>query len=723
MTQELFPLDQQPSSNRIIESIEKVLDQVEPEYREVLRDIYYMEYIHAPKTRQYESIEFANRIIYPAKRPKNFFVCRVQVLSNQEISPETAAKVPEKISLESLTAFAESIKTHFKKIKKYSLEEWYHQKMEKTTTTDLIMGKKEFNREEEITRLMLAHKYSQIWKKENEHERYQDTYVFIIPFALKDKVKSIPYTHPRWDSDNKRWEVSQGAIPDKDDFAKVIRQFVIENDITPHADLMYEWYGDLEAIEASLKASESFVVENMKLQPYPYQKAGIKYGVEKKRVLFADEMGLGKTVQAIASVLHANAFPCIVICPKSVMFNWRKEWNKFTNIQATIYPNYLNHSDVIIVNYENAHKMIPMKDKFKSIIVDESHYIKDEKTKRYKSVKELAINKEYRYLLTGTPIINRPAELIPQLYVLGYLRPETKDKFIRRYQGPKGIGKNLDELQIKLRSTCMIRRMKKDVQKDLPDKIRQNISVDLTNATEYQMAEKEFKKFLQEKLLYSDERTARMLRAEFITKIQHLKKLAAVGRIESMVEFIKNMNENGEKVIIFAHHKDVVSTLSAKLNCDLFITGQTEASQRLKIIETFQADEKRMNIILSIRAASTGIDGLQDVASNVVFTELDWTAAQHDQAEDRAHRNGQKDCVNAYYFIAPGTVDETIYNIIERKRGMTNEATGSEDYVKRNASVFAELMSEQFGVDVFLQNEKEIKGDTAQLEEFNLENE
>jgi SWI/SNF-related matrix-associated actin-dependent regulator 1 of chromatin subfamily A len=722
---------------RINENIEVLIDKLDKEYQEPIRDLLYVESILRPHGNMI-SESTIEQLIYASKRKKGFNIARVELVSGiqykevQEVNSFLTGLEPnydDKVKPEELSNLAKAVKDYFKKIKRYSLEEWYSEKADKTSTIDIVIGHKELNRNEEIVRLRMKGIEKQVWKESTmtRGDVEYSIFYFIIPFNLKDAFKETFKAismETGWDATNKLWYVNP-TIMGHEGQAKAlenkVKEFVMQHDITLHSDLMYQWYGDRESVIASLQAGEEFQIENMKLEPYPYQKAGIKYGTTKKRVLFADEMGLGKTVQAIACVLHENAFPCIVICPKSVVYNWKKEWTKFTHITASVYGEYSNKADVIICSYNNAKKMLKAKHMFKSIIVDESHYIKDEKTQRYKIVKELSENKEYRYLLTGTPVINQPAELIPQLYVLGYLKAETKPKFLSRYVGPKNTGKNLDELQMKLRSTCMVRRMKIDVQKELPEKIRQIINIDIENRELYNMANKQFVDYLNEKLKMTAEQARKILRAEFITKINHLKKIAATGRIEGMIEFVKNMNENGEKVIIFAHHRAIIDELSKKLDCSLKITGETETKMRQTMIERFQQQQNEMNIILSIRAASTGIDGLQDVCSNVVFAELDWTAAQHDQAEDRAHRNGQLSTVNAYYFIAPETIDEKIFELIESKRNMSNAATGSEDYAKRNVNIFAELMHQQFGVDIFLKTSSDITDETPIEEDFKFE--
>ncbi len=586
-----------------------------------------------------------------------------------------------------------------KKRRRFTIQEWYNSKGDDTATTDLLTGDKSFSREEEINRLLIENKRNQIWKSFYNDSQGKVRYMYTVICNYNDRtvVKEWRLAHVLWDPENKWWNIYP-ILGEEAPFDEAMKELCSTINLTPHSDLLLHWYGDQASILASLNANHDEHMNEFKLQPYPYQKAGIAYGETKKRVFITDEMGLGKSMQAIGIVTRSNAFPCLIICPKSVVFNWKKEWAKFTDIKAIAYGERSNTAQVVITSFENAKHFLKVKDTFASVVVDESHNIRNEGTNRTKTIGELCVGKEYRIFLTGTPMINSPKDFVPQLMALGWLKPETKTKFLQRYV-KKGVGVNLEELQVKLRSTCMIRRMKKDVSSELPPVIRQIISCELPNRVDYDLALLDFENFLTEKLNVKEEAVAKIMAAEVLVKVQYLKKLAAKALLPLIVENLKEEIEQGNKVVVFAHHKEIVAALAEALKTDVIIDGSVSAEKRLDMVKLFVENKNVTSIILSIRAGAEGIDGLQEAASLVAFAELDWTAAKHDQGESRLHRGGQQGSVVARYFIPINTVYEKIMEIIERKRRESATATGSQADVIKQKSVFKEFMKELYNVE------------------------
>lgn len=693
---------------KLVEEIENIGKQYPMSIRQDVLDIIYCTYVNNNEKLDYR---VANKnhidwILEPASRQKEIQLMGVWI--STELSW-------------GLSQMATFCRNELKKRRRFSINDWYNAKSDSFATTDLITGDKTFSREEEINRLLLEGKRSQIWKNfyQDKQGRTLFNYIVMANYNDRETIKNLRNGIAMWDPDNKWWVLSP-LTNNEEEYDTVMKELVTSIKLTPHSDLLLHWYGDQNSILSSLNAHHDEQMDEFKLQPYPYQKAGIVYGQGKKRLLIADEMGLGKTMQAIGITVREDAFPALVICPKSVVYNWKKEWDKFTNIKANVYGEAGRNANVMIVSYENAKYYLPVKDHFKTVIVDESHNIRNEGTKRTKIITELSMGKEYRIFLTGTPMINSPKDFIPQLMALGWLKPETKAKFLQRYVS-KNQGINLEELQVKLRSTCMIRRMKKDVSTELPPVIRQVISCELTDRADYDMAVNQFERYLEEKLGFEEKKINSMLQAEMLTKIQLLKKLAAKALLPLIVESAKEEIEQGNKIVLFAHHKEIISELAKELDTKLVINGDTSTEDRMRYVRTFVEDSRSTAIVMSIRAGSEGIDGLQEASSLVFFCELDWTAARHDQAEARLHRTGQNGDVVARYFMPVKTVYEKIFEIIERKREESNTVTGSEADIVKQKSVFKEFMKEMYNVEFNEATEKQLPSGGEGTEATELE--
>lgn len=445
----------------------------------------------------------------------------------------------------------------------------------------------------------------------------------------------------------------------------------------------------------------------------PYQTKGVARGLHLKRFINGDEQGLGKTLQSIgtihgASLQGENVFPCLVICPASTKINWKREWEMWTNRKAMVLEPKLKDSwhryfeigmaDVFIVNYESLKKYfvlsMPPKGKlrrsadikmdsridlFKSVIVDESHRCKDPKTQQAKFTLNITHNKEWVILLTGTPVVNKPSDLFPQLAIINRLKDfGGKREYFQRYcEGGTGSS-NLKELNYFLNKRCFFRREKKDVAKDLPDKQRQTILCDITTRKQYNHARDEFVSFLKEKGC-NDEEIAKKMRGEIMVKITELKKLSAYGKLNEAKEFIHEVVDSGEKLIVFVIHHIIVDELLKEFPKAVTVTGRDNTDQKQASIDAFQKDPDVKLIICNIKAAGVGIT--LTASSRVAFIEYPWTYADCIQCEDRAHRIGQKNNVMCTYFLGQDTIDERMYELILEKRHVGNTITGANDNI------------------------------------------
>lgn len=274
-------------------------------------------------------------------------------------------------------------------------------------------------------------------------------------------------------------------------------------------------------------------------------------------------------------------------------------------------------------------------------------------------------------MLSGTPIVNRPAELLAQIQVLG--RMEDLGGF-RRFSSRylrwdfKGYGTNLDELQRELRAKCFIRRKKSDVLKELPPKIRTVVDVELEDRSAYDHAADEAE--------------------NEIGAIQLFRHEAARQKIKAVEEWVGEFLQSGEKLVLFAVHIDIQKSLISKFPDCATILGEETVPARMASVDRFQNDSDCKLIICSLKAAGVGLT--LTAASNVAFVEQGWTPGDMEQAEDRCHRIGQTDSVTAWYLLAKGTIDTEMSDLIEEKRKAIGAATDSAR-AKIDPSVFSKL--------------------------------
>lgn len=520
-----------------------------------------------------------------------------------------------------------------------------------------------------------------------------------------DDVKRIPGR--RWNADAKVWVVpmteSARALALATEYGVAISPQIAERAeaATKLAEL------------SSAAGNESVVdVPGVAVELRPYQKAGVEYLSKQKRSILADEMGTGKTLISLAAVAAQNKWPAVVVCPASLRLNWAREVGKFFpgktaaviglggekkragEIAAAV------NADVVVINYDILAKSLPalkqsgILDRAGALIADEAHYIKDLKTQRGAAIMDLSRPISARgglvVLATGTPVINRPKDLISPLRILGALDSQFGgwQAFVTRYCG--GVktrfgwdidgASNLKELELKIRGSCYIRRTKDQVLTELPEKQRSVISVSMTatGGKDYGACEKDMSRWAAEKGKPLTAFAGGGDGAEVLTRIGRLRQIVGHAKTPATVEFAQGILDSGEKAIIFAIHKEVQGEIYQSLDAAfpgevVRITGEMGPEDRQASVDAFQSGKARA-IVCSQRAAGVGLT--LTAASNVVFAEYDWTAASHDQAEDRAHRMGQKSAVNAWYIHAPDTIDEAMAAIVEEKRGIAYQVMG-----------------------------------------------
>lgn len=433
----------------------------------------------------------------------------------------------------------------------------------------------------------------------------------------------------------------------------------------------------------------------MNLDPYPFQRIGVRR-IERfgGRALLADEMGLGKSPQCIWWVRHYYKLdrPIIVVCPKSIKYNWAREFKRFGNIKAEIIEStdkplvqfFRNRpkKTVYIINYDILYKWMKVLTKQKPglIIGDEVHYAKSRKARRTKCLQNLVERAPHFIAVSGTPLTNKPAELWP---VLNMLYPDEFPSFwtfVRRYckltltnWGPKYEGaQNLDELHNRLKLVCMIRRKKSQVFKEMPPIRWHVVSVPLSNRAEYDLAEKDFKKWF---IHSNPKRMSRKKQSEwkinFLAKYGYMRRLAGYGKIEAVKEWIDNFFQDtiGEKLIAFGVHRKVLQAYhDTYAKRSVKVDGGVTGAKRQQAFDSFTNDPKIDLFFGNIQAAGVGWNG--QVASTVIFPELGDRPADHSQAAARAHRIGQTGQVNVYFLVARGTIEEKIAIKLQSKQNV-----------------------------------------------------
>lgn len=464
---------------------------------------------------------------------------------------------------------------------------------------------------------------------------------------------------------------------------------------------------------------------------FPYQKNGIAYAIQKKRIINGDDMGLGKTAQSIATLVLGGARCILVICPATLKENWKREWKIWAGREAIIINDRVKSTwiqyykvgmcNVFITNYESLRKYFveridqPVDERtgkkaplrlnhihfketvntFDAVIVDELHRCKDGRRQVSKFVMGITRGKEWVLGLTGTPVVNKPKDLLSQLHIIGHLHTLGGYKrFIDTYCQGYNEASNLKLLNYNLHKNCFYRRLKKEVLHDLPDKLRSIIRTDIDTRTEYDKAENNLIQYLRENLQKTEGEITTALRGEAMVLIGILKKISARGKIASMIDHIQEVVDGGEKIIVFAWHKEVVNALKEAVTGALTIVGDNTMEQRQRAVDNFQNNDDCKVIICNIQSGGVGIT--LTASSRVSFIELPWHPAHADQAEDRAWRIGAKNNVMCNYLLGINTIDEYIYDIIEKKRQIVAQVTGAENEIETSViDDFINLFSQE----------------------------
>jgi len=442
----------------------------------------------------------------------------------------------------------------------------------------------------------------------------------------------------------------------------------------------------------------------------PFQLAGIEYLLDRPNNLLADEQGLGKSIESIGyyNVLDATLsdpkehLNVLIICPALVKINWSREWYKWCVKKTSVgiaHSKFWPPTQVIILNYDILKKLTTQIHSkiWDLVILDEGHYFKNSDAERTKQIigfrNKGDIKAKRKLVLTGTPILNVPYELFNILKFLAPYAFPNKHEFGLKYcdgqLGDRGWdykgATNLVELQSKLRSTVMIRRLKEEVLPDLPPKRRQVLEIDPNNKCKgFIYKQNKFFKDIKDSILTDEEyeEIIKCLDGERIgfEEMSTIRRESAIASIPYAIEHLKECINQSGKIVCFAHHIKVIETLQEEFK-DIAVSlhGSTPQGQRQKAIDSFQEDENIKLFIGNIRAAGVGIT--LTASSHVVFVEMAWTPAEVTQAEDRCHRIGQVNSLLVQHIVLAGSIQATMAKTVVFKQEKIRDTL---DYVMDN---------------------------------------
>jgi len=513
----------------------------------------------------------------------------------------------------------------------------------------------------------------------------------VLRFKVMGIVKDV--MGRRWDAAAKVWRIPLAQAP----YLKGRLQGVYD----PLADALSTLPGiedivtkaaERIAISGAASLDDSELIESMRSrlaeqfpegkELYPFQYVGVRFAeLAGGRALIGDDMGIGKTIQAIAyAALHPENYPVLVVCPANVKYNWTKEfkaWLPALDIQTIKKGDdaILDSAQVVIINYDLVKKQqrALMERGFNIIVFDESHYLKNAKAQRTKASLDIAKAAENVLCLSGTAITNRPLEFYTTLNLLRPIEFGNFFAFAKRYTDAKHNGwgwnfngaSNTQELHERTRAFT-IRRLKKEVMDDLPDKIRQTVEVE-PNPSELKEYRDVHQWWMDQYMMHYE--SGGFPPGFVLNMLTELRHHAGRMKVSATADWVREYRDlTGKPIVVFAHHRDVIEMLSEELQeFSLgFITGEVNAEKRQVMVDQFQ-DGKLDVLVCSTIAAKEGLT--LTAADTVVFVEREWVPGWEEQAEDRVNRIGQDaETVHAIYLTVKETIDTRFDNVIEQKR-------------------------------------------------------
>ncbi len=441
---------------------------------------------------------------------------------------------------------------------------------------------------------------------------------------------------------------------------------------------------------------------------YNHQEEGIKFLLSRNGCILADDMGLGKSIQSIIAALESGAKKILVVCPSSAKINWEREINTFCDETVIIDGKKWNESKFTIINYDilkNFHTLHDgkkpkegelevvlnrelAKANYDLLIVDEAHYLKNNDSIRGKIIVELSTKHNIlrTWLLTGTPVANRPMDFFNLLKIIKSPISNNWKHYATRYcEGKKFFrtlkngqkrqiwltdgASNLEELSSKTKN-IILRRLKTDVL-DMPDKVITPMHHKL-NAKGWTQYEALWEDYLAKRI--TEGKKNGTLQKDLVELVL-LRQFIAAEAIPHTIEMVENAIEMGRKVIIFTSFTEELEILAAHFGkLAVKHNGPMTANQKQKSVDAFQNNPKVKVFIGNIKSAGVAITLTE--ATVVIFNSFDWVTGNNEQAEDRAYRIGQKNDVNVYYQIFDDTISTRMWMMLKNKKDIINTILG-----------------------------------------------
>ena len=457
-----------------------------------------------------------------------------------------------------------------------------------------------------------------------------------------------------------------------------------------------------EDVEVNIDFDKYVNMDRRGWRAFSHQEDGIKFLLKNKKCILADDMGLGKTYQSIVAALECNAERVLIICPSSLKINWMREVQNFCDDVSIISGNYWNPARFTIVNYDilkNFHTVAERNKEYEDwelmrdivnfkpdlMILYEAHYVKNHKSKRGGILKDLSKNFgcEKVWLLTGTPIANRPMDYYNLLSIIDSPITNNWVHYAKTYcdgmrfrKGGKFVwvtkgASNLDELASKTKRT-ILRRKKEDVL-DLPEKLITPVYLELENVDGYKSV---WEDYLEKRRIEGKKGNP----ARDLVEMTLLRTFIAMETVPYSIEKAEEALELNKKVIIFCNFNDEMDAFIRHFgNKCVCVRGGMSDKQKQLSVDRFQEDDSCKVFVGQIKAAGVGLTLTK--AEIVIMNSLDWVPGNHEQAEDRAYRIGQKETVNIYYMLMDETIDTLVWDILNEKKKIIGTIMGEDDLI------------------------------------------
>ncbi len=422
---------------------------------------------------------------------------------------------------------------------------------------------------------------------------------------------------------------------------------------------------------------------------YQFQAAAVMWAIGASRdgrgIIIADEIGSGKSLEALAVMETLKAKTVIIVCPASIKINWQREIKKWLPSKTTIIVNgrsnpTIEDANFVIVNYDIVHHNL---DALRAvgadaIVFDEFHMLR-RFSARWTRACNMLVCASLPIGLTGTPVVNRPGELWPQLVILDRTFCSF-DEYYERFCVPEEA--DLVGLREAIKP-FFLRRIKSEIMADLPALTWAPLYVEIDNRDEYEALREEF-----EGWVYSNRRSlfpfaagkdgtlTSELSQNYLGYFSRMRRIISEGKASVTVEWITNFLESEEKLVVFAHHQGLQQHIAKNFPDCAKIAGGDRIDERDANVQRFRGDPDCRLIVCSLKGAQAGLDGLQDAAANCLLVEGDWTPSGNDQAAGRISRQGQGKPCTAWLMVARDTLDEHLMQIVDRKRGIVDTIVG-----------------------------------------------